>query len=876
MKKGLLAIGIACGLGLTACSDTDSRRDDPLFQAPEQPAPVAEVSRIVFNPISSDLNLPNDLLMVPNGNFFDFTLNTEGNETFDPTNPQHALSALDGWSYHQPFAIRVENPDGQDIDPATVSGESIKLFEATQALEGTSAQCTAIASQLAAPGVPCELGEQLEYGVDYVAAYTPGSSAINVVPLKVLKPAQGYMLVVTEALQDTLGNPVQGSGTWDLVRQDVATNQVGVEALQPLQQIVNAMVAVLEPAGVTRESLSYASYFTTQSVGNAIGTVKQLSIAGFAQLFSQQLASGADPVSAQNAALNLLPRITTDSAATPTNAYEQLFPLVFDGTQQAQLSTAGLNTCSGLLANAGDPNSPVQQLAIDTLTTVGAFCAANIMSANVNLPYYLDPNAALTGRWKAACTSGATLNALGPDAVAGLVQAGQVGPNNTMCQLASDGQLFDLDLSSLGVNDPRNITRFSPIPMRQGRELDNPATLYNEAGTENLSVQFTLPNEGVIAGLSAASGGAIPLVTKPAEGWPVIMFQHGITGDKTNASLLSAAFSLAGFATVSIDHPLHGDRAFAGNEDGSIEAANASQSIDSYLNFTSLLTSRDNVRQSISDIMGLRLALNNVIDGSNSLDLDISKVHFIGHSLGSITGTAALAIANQSLGGDLAAFDSMFEFDTAVLNVPGGGIPSFVLDSPDFGPLVKGSLLRETSPEFEQFLQGFATSNNLTLEQAIRPAFTAFFDSLSPEQRAPIDATFASFGYAAQTIIDVADPIGYAALLSSHTPVLAHLVVGGGTNDDGSTAVSDEANSVTVPSLPLVGGQPLADLLGLERLTASAQSGGVVRFIKGNHFSVLAPTASASTTQEMQSQAISFFASEGQGVIISNTDVVEN
>jgi hypothetical protein len=174
--------------------------------------------RVVFNPATADLNIPNDFLMLPNGNFFDFTLNTEGSDEFDPSNAQHTLSALDGWSAHMPFAIRVSLTDDLDIDASSVSGSSIKIFEATQALEGTSETCQALAAAIGAPGVPCELGEELTYGVDFVASYTAGSGAISVVPLKPMKSSQGHILVVTEELKSTDGLAVKGSITWELAR----------------------------------------------------------------------------------------------------------------------------------------------------------------------------------------------------------------------------------------------------------------------------------------------------------------------------------------------------------------------------------------------------------------------------------------------------------------------------------------------------------------------------------------------------------------------------------------------------------------------------------------------------------------------------------
>jgi Pla-1/cef family extracellular lipase len=325
---------------------------------------------------------------------------------------------------------------------------------------------------------------------------------------------------------------------------------------------------------------------------------------------------------------------------------------------------------------------------------------------------------------------------------------------------------------------------------------------------------------------------------------------------------------MAGYATAAIDHPLHGDRIITIGDD-SFDSGDFSPA-------TSLLTSRDNGRQSIADIMAFRLALNAINDSTGLVDLNTSEVHFMGQSLGAIYGTGAVALANKSLPGDLAAFDSMYAFQTANINVPAGGTFAGLFDSPTFGPTVKGSLLVATSPEFVAFLTAFAIENGIPAEAAVGPAYLAFEQVITAEQAAVINAGFTSVGFAAQTVTDAADPISYAVELTSTTPTLVQLVVGGGNNDDGSTALTDQVNPVTT-SLPLVGGQPLADIMGLSKVSATAQGSGVVRFISGSHSSLLSPLSSAATTAEMQSQAVSFIVTGGANIVVTeNSPVVEN
>jgi Pla-1/cef family extracellular lipase len=825
--------------------------------------------RVVFNPATADLNIPNDFLMLPNGNFFDFTLNTEGSDEFDPSNPQHTLSALDGWSAHMPFAIRVSLTDDLDIDASSVSGSSIKIFEATQALEGTSETCQALAAAIGAPGVPCELGEELTYGVDFVASYTAGSGAISVVPLKPMKSSQGHILVVTEELKSTDGRAVKGSITWELARQDITTNALGSADLLQLQGLVNSLVNVLEPAGLDTADVSYAAYFSTQSVEDSLNTVKQLNIAPFAQAFQASLATGADLATANAFAYQYLPTITTELTAGPDTVFENFSSLLLTAEQLAGLAAVGLDTCDGLIAAVSNPASPLNATATATFASVGPFCTSTIVEGEVKLPYYLSTTNPSGDWWRAACTSGATIKSLGVEIITGLIQAGQVGDNNARCQDASGGTLFDLDLTSLGMTDPRNITKFNPIPVLQGREGDDADTLYNEGGTETVRVQFTVPNESVIATISAATGGAVPALTKPIEGWPVLVFQHGFGQSKNNALLIASALAMAGFASAAIDHPLHGDRIInIGDE-----------SFDSSVfNSLNLLSTRDNGRQSIADIMAFRLSLNAINDSTGLVDLDTSEVHFMGQSLGAIFGTGAVALSNKSLTGDLAAFDRMYAFKTANINVPIGGLSAGLPESVAFGPIVKGSILFVSSPEFVEFLIAFAAQNGIPPESAasaIDPAYRAFEQTLSAEQLAGFNAIYSAYTFVSQTVSDASDPISFASELSRTTPTLIQLVVGGGTNDDGSTALTDQVNPVST-SLPLVGGQPLADIMGLPRVSTSTEGSGVVRFIAGGHGSLISPTPSAAALAEMQSQAVSFIVSSGSNIVVSDTSVVEN
>lgn len=188
------------------------------------------------------------------------------------------------------------------------------------------------------------------------------------------------------------------------------------------------------------------------------------------------------------------------------------------------------------------------------------------------------------------------------------------------------------------------------------------------------------------------------------------------------------------------------------------------------------------------------MSLNAIIDSTGFVDLDLSKVHFISHSLGSLTGIGTLAIANEILGGELSAFDSMYAFSNAAFNEPAGGIPSFILESADIVPWLRGSLLAASSEEFACFLATISATNGLSFEEVIRPTFSAFEQVLDAEQLAVVNATFTIFRFAARTTYDLAYPLNFAKILSQRTGMLAQLLVGGGVNDDGFVGLPDQVN----------------------------------------------------------------------------------
>ena len=188
MRKLLISSSVAIALGLAGCGGSGDSIDDIQAETPTQ----TPLSRIVFDPAAGDLNTPNDLLMLPGDDgFFDYTLNIPVDDPSDYSDPVNALNVLDGWSTQHPFVIDVVTPAGVSLDESSLAA-GVFLYEATLGLDQSDADCAAITT----PSAGCKVGDALTYGEDYVLSLVDADT-ISVVPLKPLKPASGYMLVMT-------------------------------------------------------------------------------------------------------------------------------------------------------------------------------------------------------------------------------------------------------------------------------------------------------------------------------------------------------------------------------------------------------------------------------------------------------------------------------------------------------------------------------------------------------------------------------------------------------------------------------------------------------------------------------------------------------
>ena len=350
----------------------------------------------------------------------------------------------------------------------------------------------------------------------------------------------------------------------------------------------------------------------------------------------------------------------------------------------------------------------------------------------------------------------------------------------------------------------------------------------------------------------------IPKGAKPDGGWPVVIYQHGITTHRGTLLAIADSLAAAGYAAVAIDLPLHGITGdetdgsaalrIAGLErtfdldvvDNATGAPGADGVIDSsgthFINLTSLLSGRDNLRQAVADLLGLTKALEQLdYDGLDDTvtDFDLTNIRFVGHSLGAIVGAVYLTL-EDSVG-------------AASLAMPGGGIAKLLDGSATFGPQIASGLaangIIKGTPDYEAFMAS------------------------------------------AQTTIDAADPLNYLDEIGEGRGI--HLIdIAGGNSSLPDQVVPNNVLNVsgTVPS-PTAGTDPLATLMGLAVAVSDLNGGNLqawVRFNAGHHGSLLSPNdsennvdaLSAQVTVEIQSQIATFMATNGAVLDITDSSLV--
>jgi hypothetical protein len=298
-----------------------------------------------------------------------------------------------------------------------------------------------------------------------------------------------------------------------------------------------------------------------------------------------------------------------------------------------------------------------------------------------------------------------------------------------------------------------NVVAFREFPMNTLFAIDLTTGAIDRDAIEN-PVPVSIP---VLMAFPAAA--AVPACPgDPAQKCaPVVLFHHGLGGNRTSMLAVADRFAQAGMVVAAIDAPYHGARGFCQvdtdcgtggvcthpDDDGDVPGTCTTGTLQSptprYFISENFFRTRDAIRHTLLDYSALALAVarppapypqpaaNPVALTATGLGyaIDPTQVHFTGASLGGIIGTSITATNPR--------------IQRSVLNVPGATMFDVFTRSPAFAAQV--------DPLLAAIVPGYTRA-------AVTPGDPAF--------DLAVFAAFTQTSAVAKWILDPADPLNYA------------------------------------------------------------------------------------------------------------------
>jgi hypothetical protein len=215
----------------------------------------------------------------------------------------------------------------------------------------------------------------------------------------------------------------------------------------------------------------------------------------------------------------------------------------------------------------------------------------------------------------------------------------------------------------------------------------------------------------------------VPATAATTGGYPLVLYQHGITSQKETVLLLGQALTETGFAALAIDLPEHGALAppslvLQPGDNATVIANKQAGWGQAFMAVGTPLATRSNIQQAAFNLDRLELT---VASGGFSTSLATAglgaylpnallKPHFVGISLGSIVGAYYLA-GNTTLASTGAPYSqaTLGADMKGMLSVPGGRLAYLIQNSPAFGATVNQGLAQQGilagTPTYNEFFQ---------------------------------------------------------------------------------------------------------------------------------------------------------------------------
>jgi len=188
-----------------------------------------------------------------------------------------------------------------------------------------------------------------------------------------------------------------------------------------------------------------------------------------------------------------------------------------------------------------------------------------------------------------------------------------------------------------------------------------------------------------------------PVGAVPAGGFPLVIYQHGITSQKETVLALAQALTGNGFAALAIDLPMHGALA--------LPSRTTTQWGQDFMAVGAPLATRSNIQQAAFNLDRLEFTVATGGFAALAAPPSITKLHYVGISLGSIVGAYYLA-GNAPLPYTQTLLNASMK---GYLSVPGGKLAYLIQASPAFSATVNSGLVAAGiptgSPTYHAFFQ---------------------------------------------------------------------------------------------------------------------------------------------------------------------------
>ena len=530
-KKTLISVAVASSLGLTGCFDSgksgsnanpDYKISNPAIDGKTWP---------IFNPVTSQLPIPNDLI-------FD---SEQGDGTFgvSDTSPPvtTALNELSGASTVAPAVIQF---NGQIDSSTVVYGETVFLIELAYAsgdpVQGLGNQEPPTVAGLANARADVET--------------LSGTSAIRIVPLEPLNPRKRYVAVVTKGIADINGDAIIASPSYGSLTDE--EQPLGTSSLAPVKALINNLweataVGFFQAASVplTADDIAISYSFTTSNDQKVLQYIAEP-----AAWFEDQLETFVKVSAAKQA---------VEGGAASFDAVQP----VVDGTYAAfpniPINEEG-ETAAEALASLFGSGAPCEGD-----TGAAAFDCAGISLASNFAGLLPTPTPANRSDADFAINSSSVNFVALESAVAGKV-LGNLGFASTSVAIAQG--TIDLPYY-LGTSAPGVVTESweanSALAQALNTAFEGVDLSIPQADTSiSTAVNYVFPFPEKKADVEVPFLALYPNSTDAIKG--AVLYQHGITTDRSAALTFGTALAANGYVVIAIDQPLHGVAGFTDAE----------------------------------------------------------------------------------------------------------------------------------------------------------------------------------------------------------------------------------------------------------------------------------------------------------------------